>query len=167
MTKAQKAEVISFLTEEFKASNALVVCDYKGMNVKGIESLRVKSKDAQSKVQVVKNTLGMIALKNAGIESIELKDTNIVIWGEDQVVLSKFVVDFAKSNDFFKLKCGYMDGACVDVAQIDAISKLPSREELIGMLLSVWSAPARNMASVLQAPLRYMVTALDNYKNIK
>jgi large subunit ribosomal protein L10 len=167
VTKAQKAEVIGFLTEEFKTSNAIAICEYKGMKVKDIESLRIKARDVQSKVQVVKNTLATIALRNAGIDGIDLVDTNIVIWSEDQVSLSKFVTNFEKDSNVLKIKTGYMDGNIVDKSQIEAISKLPSKEELIGMLLSVWTAPARNMASVLQAPLRYMVTALDNYKNTK
>lgn len=167
MTKAQKVEIVSFLTDEFKKANAVVVCDYKGLSVRKLEVLRNRARKDDINVQVVKNTLGLISLKNAGIENLELKDTNLLIWGSDQVCVSKLVTQFAKDSDIFKIKSGYMDGSIVEASQIDAISKLPSKEELIAMLLSVWSAPARNMASVLQAPLRYMVTALDNYKNTK
>lgn len=168
MTRAEKKQIIEYLTSEFQNSSAVVVCDYKGLSVKQLESVRKKARAADAKVKISKNTLASIALNNSGIENLELKDTNVFLWSNDQVSLSKLATECAKDFDKkFIVKSGYMDGSVVGPAQIDAISKLPSREELIGMLLSVWNAPLRNMATVLSAPLRNMVTVIDNYKNTK
>jgi large subunit ribosomal protein L10 len=163
VTKTEKAKVIEYLTEEFSSASGIVVCDYKGMTVSEIESVRNVARQHEIRVKVVKNTLAMIALKKSGLECLDLTETNIVLWAKDQVSLAKMVVDFAKKHEEnFKLKLGFMDGVLSTSVQIEGISKLPSKDELVAMLLSTWTAPVRNMASVLQAPLRNMVNVLDN-----
>ena len=110
-----------------------------------------------AKVQVVKNTLASIALKNSNVEGLELKENNIFLWSEDQISLSKVVCKFSNSvGGKLVIKSGYFEGELVDSKHIEAVSKLPSKEELIGMLLSVWTAPAR-----------YFVTGLDNLRKQK
>lgn len=157
MTRQKKVDLIADLTESFKVANAMIVCDYKGLQVKQLESLRRVAKDSSIHVQVIKNKLANIALKQAGYLETELKDTNIYIWSDDQISLSKVVCKFQESNaEKFSVKFGYFDGEIVDSKHIVAVSKLPSKEELIGMLLSVWTAPAR-----------YFVTGLDNLRKEK
>ncbi len=168
MTRSQKEEVVQYLTEEFKNAAAIVDCDYKGMTVGQLEGLRRAAKAKGLKVRVVKNTLAMIALKNNGIEDFVLKDTNVLVWGDDIVDLAKTVTDFAKENkDIFKIKQGYFEGEVADVAKIEAYSKLPSKEELLGMLLSVWTAPIRNLLYVWNAPKQNFVTVLENIRQQK
>lgn len=157
MTRQAKVDLVANLTESFKSSSAMIICDYKGLQVKQLEALRRASKDSDIHVQVIKNKLANIALKQAGYKEAELKDTNIYIWSNDQIVLSKVVCKFQEANtDKFSVKFGYFDGELVDSAHIVAVSKLPSKDELIGMLLSVWTAPAR-----------YFVTGLDNLRKQK
>ena len=151
MTRKEKAEFISSLTEEFKSSDGLIVCDYKGLNVKSIEVLRNSARIENITVQVVKNTLANIAMKDAGIEGLELKDTNIYVWGADQLAVTKIVTTFAKTNPNFIIKSGFAGGIVVDAAKIEALSKMPSRNELIGMLLSTWMAPITNFTIGLDA----------------
>ena len=168
MTRSQKEEVVQYLTEEFKNAAAIVDCDYKGMTVPQLESLRRVAKEKGLKVRVVKNTLAMIALKNIGVEDFQLKDTNVLVWGGDIVDLAKTVTDFAKENkDAFKIKQGYFEGEVADAAKIEAYSKLPSKEELLGMLLSVWTAPIRNLLYVWNAPKQNFVTVLENIRQQK
>ncbi|TLD82727.1 50S ribosomal protein L10 [Helicobacter sp. MIT 11-5569] len=157
MTKAEKTALIENLTAEFKASNAIIVCDYKGLTVKELESLRASAREQNAKVQVIKNTLASIALKNSSIEGLELKENNIFVWSEDQISLAKVVSKFSSSvGGKLAIKIGCLEGEVVDAKHIEAVSKLPSKEELIGMLLSVWTAPAR-----------YFVTGLDNLRKQK
>ena len=157
MTKAEKNALIESLSAEFQASNAIIVCDYKGLTVKELEVLRAEMRAQNAKVQVVKNTLASIALKNSNVEGLELKENNIFLWSEDQISLSKVVCKFSNSvGGKLVIKSGYFEGELVDSKHIEAVSKLPSKEELIGMLLSVWTAPAR-----------YFVTGLDNLRKQK
>ncbi len=111
MTKAEKTALIENLTAEFKASNAIAVCDYKGLTVKQLEVLRANAREQNVKVHVIKNTLALIALKNFGVEGLELKENNIFVWGEDQISLAKTICKFSDSvGGKLVVKTGYFEG---------------------------------------------------------
>ncbi len=168
MTRKEKEQLVGELTSAFEARPGIVVCDYKGLTVPQMEALRNQAREAGLTVKVVKNTLAMIGFKNAGIEGLDLKETNLLVWGDDIVALAKTVTKFAEeSKEHFAIKTGYFEDQVVDAAQIEAYSKLASKEEFIGMLLSVWTAPARNMAYVLNAVPQSFVTVLENIRQQK
>ena len=152
MTKQQKSEIVNFLTEEFKESQAIVVCNYKGITHKELESLRKDARDNNTKVQVAKNTLVTVAVKNAELGDIELSGTNIFLWSEDQISACKVADKFATANkDKFEIKSGIVEGEIADLATVNAFAKLPSREELLGMLAATWMAPVTNFTIGLDA----------------
>mgnify|MGYP002712308594 CR=1 FL=1 len=151
MTKTQKAEIIDTLSNEFKTAQAVIFCDYKGLSVSELEGLRKIARAKEARVQVVKNTLATISLKNAELEGVELNDTNILVWGEDSVATSKVVSEFAKDNDKFVIKSAYVDREVADAAKVEAFAKLPGREELLGMLAATWMAPVTNFTIGLDA----------------
>jgi len=151
MTKTQKAEIIENLTTEFKDAQTVIFCDYKGLTVPELESLRNSAREKEVKVQVAKNSLATIALKNAELEGVVLNDTNILIWGEDSVATSKVVAEFAKDNEKFVIKSAYVDREVADSAKVEAFAKLPGREELLGMLAATWMAPVANFTIGLNA----------------
>lgn len=152
MTRNKKSEIIATLAGEFSTASAVVVCDYRGLSTKKLEALRDAAREQSVKVRVVKNTLANLALKQANKEGLELKDTNIYIWGEDQLAVTKVVAKFEEANsEFFKIKTGYIDSEVVSVNHIKALSKMPSRDELIAMLLQVWNAPIQNFTIGLNA----------------
>ena len=151
MLKAKKAEVIEQLTNSFENTTAVVICDYKGLTVSQLEELRKSARAKDTSVQVVKNTLATIALKNAGMSGIDIKDTNIFVWSDDVINAAKVAADFAKTNDKFVIKAGYLDKEVADVAKIEAFAKLPGRDELLGMLAATWMAPVTNMAIGIDA----------------
>ena len=151
MTKTKKAEIIDILTNEFKAANCVVLCDYKGLGVSELEALRKLAHGKDTKVRVVKNTLATIALKNADLDGIEIKDTNIFVWGEDSVATSKTVSEFAKDAEKFVIKSAYIVNETADAAKVEAFAKLPGRDELLGMLAATWMAPVQNFTIGLNA----------------
>jgi large subunit ribosomal protein L10 len=151
MLKSKKVEVIAELTSSFNDATAVVICDYKGLTVGELEVLRKSAKTKDTSVQVVKNTLATIALKNAGMDGVEIKDTNIFIWSSDVISAAKVAADFAKSNDKLVLKSGYLDKEAADITKIEAFAKLPGREELLGMLAATWMAPITNFTIGLDA----------------
>ncbi len=153
-TRAKKESIVAELSEDFKKSQAIVVCEYKGIKCQELEEVRHLALENGVNVRVIKNTLAKLAMNNAGIDEMELVGTNIYVWGEDQINTCK-VADKAseKFKEKFVMKSGALEGKAVDLATINAMAKLPSRDELIGMLLSVWTAPARNF-----------VTGLDNLR---
>ncbi|MEA3384237.1 MAG: 50S ribosomal protein L10 [Campylobacterota bacterium] len=152
MTKLQKNEIIESLTNEFKTSEAIVVADYRGTSHKALESLRVAAAEIGAKVQVAKNSLAGIAIKNAEKEELTLDGTNIFIWSEDQISACKVADKFATANkDTFTIKSGIIEGKAADAATVNQFAKLPGREELLGMLASVWMGPVRNFTVGLDA----------------
>jgi large subunit ribosomal protein L10 len=151
MTKTQKAEIIEILSGEFKTAQSVIFCDYKGLTVAELEGLRKIAREKEAKVQVVKNSLAMISLEKAELTGVELKDTNILIWGEDSVATSKVVSEFAKKNELFVIKSAYIDREAADAAKVEAFAKLPGREELLGMLAATWMAPVANFTIGLEA----------------
>jgi large subunit ribosomal protein L10 len=151
MTKTQKNEIVEFLTGEFKEAKAIVMCDFKGLSVSELEALRKIARAKETKVKVVKNTLATIALANAGMTGVDIVDTNIFVWGEDAIAAAKTASDFAKDNEKFAIKTAYIDGEAADTAKVEAFAKLPGREELLGMLASVWMGPVRNFTIGLDA----------------
>lgn len=151
MTKTQKAEIIEVLSNEFKEAQSVIFCDYKGLAVSELEELRKAARAKEAKVQVVKNTLATISLKNADLTGLEIKDTNILVWGEDSVAASKVVSDFAKKNEKFVIKSAYIDREAADAAKVEAFAKLPGREELLAMLAATWMAPVTNFTIGLDA----------------
>jgi len=151
MTKTQKAEIIANLTGEFKTANAVVMCDFRGISHLNLEGLRNIARSKDVRVQVVKNSLATVALKNADMTGVEITDTNIFIWGEDSIATAKTVAEFAKENETFVTKYAYIDGEVSDAATVTAFSKLPGRDELLGMLAATWIAPVRNFTVGIDA----------------
>ena len=152
MTKIQKNEIIELLTNEFKNSEAIVVADYRGTSHKSLESLRVAAAEVGAKVQVAKNSLVKIAVKNSGKEELTLEGTNIFIWSEDQISACKVADKFAIANkDTFSIKSGIIEGKAADAATVNQFAKLPGREELLGMLAATWMAPVANFTIGLDA----------------
>ena len=152
MTRQEKSEIINFLSVEFKNSLAVVVCDYKGLTHKELEVLRKDARENGTKVQVVKNTLVAQAVKSADLGDIDLSGTNIYLWSDDQISACKVADKFASANkEKFTIKSGIIEGKIADAARVNAFAKLPSREELLGMLASVWMGPVRNFTIGLDA----------------
>ena len=141
MTKTQKAEIIEVLSGEFKEAQAVIFCEYKGLKVSELESLRKLAREKEAKVQVVKNTLATVALTNADLTGVELKDTNILVWGSDSISTSKVVADFGKTSEKFVIKSAYIDREPADANKVEAFAKLPGRDELLAMLAATWMAP--------------------------
>ena len=102
MTRSEKVEVIAKLEESFKASEAIVVCNYKGLSTKKLEELRNNARENGVEVKIIKNTLANIALNNSGKTGLVLKDTNIYLWGEDQLSVTKVAAKFEENNDLFQ-----------------------------------------------------------------
>lgn len=167
MTKAEKSTLIEELTREFGECSAVIACGYETMTVQELESFRHAAREAEVNVKVVKNRIANIALEANEKGGMVLKNMNLFVWGEDIASTAKLVTNFAKDNEKLVIKTGFIDGSIVDEKGIEAFSKLPSREDLLGMLLSTWTAPLRNLLYVWTAAGREFVTVLDAIKNSK
>lgn len=153
VTREQKEAEVAGLVEDLKNSASVVVVDYLGLNVAEVTELRKELREAGVQMRVVKNTMLRRAADEAGIEGLDevfTGPTAIAYHADDAVAAAKILVDSAKDLEALEVKGGLLEGTAVSIDQIVTLSKLPSREDLLSMLLSVLQAPMRNTASVLQ-----------------
>jgi large subunit ribosomal protein L10 len=152
MTRNNKNDIVEYLSNEFKTSQAIVVASFNGTGHKTLEGLRQAALEAGAKVQVAKNKLVGVALKNAELPELELVGDSIFIWADDQISACKVADKFAAANkETFAIKTGIIEGKVADVATINAFAKLPGRDELLGMLAATWMAPVANFTIGLDA----------------
>ena len=149
-----KQKIVADLSAKIADSVAGVVVDYKGISVADDTTLRKELREAGIDYSVVKNTLLARAIEGTDLESIKevLEGTTaIAISKDDHVAAARILGKFAESHDNFKIKAGYLDGKAVDVATVESLAKLPSKEILIATVLGAFNAPIAAFARAVQA----------------
>jgi large subunit ribosomal protein L10 len=155
MARADKAAAVAEITEEFRASNAAVLTEYRGLTVGQLKELR-RSLGSDTTYAVVKNTLSKIAAKDAGVEGFDALlqgPTAIAFIKGDPVAAAKGLDTFAKDNPFLVIKGGIMDGNILTADDLKKLAKLESREVLLSKVAGVANAALAKAASLFQAPL--------------
>jgi large subunit ribosomal protein L10 len=152
--RAQKEKLVDELGQIFESSGVVVVAHYEGLTVADMQDLRGRARESGSFVRVAKNRLAKIALQGKPCESIAtyLTGMTVLTYSEDPVAAAKVVEDFAKDNKKFEILGGAMGEDALDRAGVEAVSKMPSREELIAQIASCIGAPASNIAGAIGAP---------------
>ena len=151
--EAKKA-LVAELSEKLANSVTGVVVDYKGINVADDTKLRKELREAGVDYFVVKNTLLARAIEGTDLEG--MKDvlegtTAIAISKEDYVAGARILSKYADTHENFNIKSGYLDGKVIDVATVQSLAKLPSREVLLATVLSAFQAPIASFARGVQA----------------
>lgn len=170
LNRSQKEEIVNYLNSRFKDNPSLFVVEYKGLTVNEMESIRNSLKEKEAEFRVVKNTLLIKASENTEAEKItDLFDgpTAIAICEKDSPDVAKVFVKSSEKLPSLKIKGGIIEGNVVSQSEIDSISKLPSREELIAQFMGLITTPLSNFASSLQQMQLKFVYALENLKNKK
>lgn len=150
----EKQALVEELAQKLTSSTAGVLVEYKGISVEDDTILRRKLRAAGVDYSVVKNTMLSRAAEKAGLEGLNdvLKGTTaLAVSAEDPVAAAKILCEQAKADENFKVKAGFLDGAVIDIARVNELAKLPSKEGLISMLLSVLNGPIRGLAVALNA----------------
>ena len=148
----QKKEEVTKLANEMKESKLILLADYRGINVEDVTKLRTDVRNANAEYKVIKNNITRRALQEAGIEGLEDKlegPTAVILGKEDYLEPAKAIYNFAKSNDFYKIKGGVIEGKVMTAEEIIAIAKLPSRETLLSMLAGALLANIQKFAVAL------------------
>jgi large subunit ribosomal protein L10 len=171
--RAPKEAVVGEVTTLLEQGHGFILFNNKGLTVAQATDLRAKLREGKVAVRVVKNTLLKIALKNNGIDTSNglndlLKEETVVAIGlEDPVTPAKLLVEFAKGTDKLQIKGGYLDGKVLKAADVEELSKLPGREELLQRLLGSMMAPAQNFVYALNAAVSKPVYLLDALRRKK
>lgn len=163
-TKQQKEVIVKELAEKLKGSKAVVFSDYKGLKVKDMTLLRKELRAEGVDLSVVKKTLINIALKDAGIEmDVRALEGQIAIAvsEKDEVAAAKIIAKLAKANENLKIVGGVLGTKELTVEEVNALAKLPSKEELLSKLVGTLNAPISGFVNVLAGNMRGFVTALQ------
>ncbi|SNT38939.1 50S ribosomal protein L10 [Tropicimonas sediminicola] len=163
MDRAQKEKVVDELGQIFESSGVVVVARYEGLTVAEMQDLRARARDAEASVRVAKNRLAKIALDGKPCASIGeyLTGMTVLTFSEDPVAAAKVAEDFAKDNSKFEILGGAMGENALDRAGVTAVSKMPSREELIASIVGCIGAPASNIAGAIGAPASNIASILS------
>ena len=162
MDRAQKEKVVEELGQIFESSGVVVVSRYEGLTVAEMTDLRARASAAETQVRVAKNRLAKIALQGKECESISsfLEGMTVLTYSEDPVAAAKVIEDFAKDNKKLEILGGAMGGTALDRAGVEAVSKMPSRDELIASIVGCIGAPASNIAGAIGAPASNIASIL-------
>lgn len=163
-SREQKETTVAALNQLFADSTIAVLTDYRGLNVVDLSDLRAQSREAGVTYMVAKNTLIKLALAN---NKIELEDASILkgpvglVFGTDEVTAAKLAYGFAKKNSNLEI-LGAIDesGKILQKTEVEALAKLPSREELTAQVVGTIAAPLSGMVRVLNGNLNGLVYAL-------
>ncbi len=151
---AKKAEQVELIAEKMKAAASIVVVDSRGLTVEQDTNLRHSLRESDVEFKVIKNSILTRAAEKAGLEDLKelfVGPSAVAFSNEDVIAPAKVISDFAKDAEALEIKGGSVDGKFTSVEEINALAKLPNKEGMLSMLLSVLQAPVRNVAYAVKA----------------
>lgn len=166
ISKARKDELLAQYATLIDDSSAMFFAEYTGTSVKAMDDLRGKVYEAEGTFHVTKNTILSLALKNAEYEiPSELLQGQLATGFalNEAPSLAKALVDYADKSESLALKGGLLGNKFLTPAEIEALAKLPTLDQLRGQILGLVNAPARNIASVVASGVRQVVNVVDAY----
>lgn len=166
ISKARKDELVNQYMELLEQSKAVFLTEYTGMDVKTMDTLRTKVYEAEGSFHVTKNTLLRYALQQSEMPVPEDMLLGQVATGfamGEVPALAKALVDFAKDADKLQLRGAIVSGRTLSAAEVEALAKLPSLDQLRGQLIGLINAPAQNIVSVISNGVRQIVNVIDAY----
>ena len=149
----QKQQMVAELAEKMKNSQSMVLVDYCGITVEKDTALRAELRKANVDYTVIKNTYIRKAAEIAGIEGFDavLEGMTALAVSEDPIAPAKILYKFAKDNESFNIKAGYIDGNVIDVKGVQELAEIPSREGLVCKILGSLQSSLYGLAFALQA----------------
>ena len=154
LTLEEKKAVVAEVSEVAKGAFSAVAAVYSGVTVEEMTDLRVKARQDNVYLRVVKNTLARLALENTDFECMSERLTGPLILAfsqEDPGAAARVAKDFAKENDKFEVTMLSVGGELLEPSEIDKLARLPTRDQAISMLMAVMLAPTETFVRTLNA----------------
>lgn len=170
ISREKKEKVTEELKNKLDKAQSVVITDYKGLTVDEINELRNKLREKEVEYHVVKYTLLKLALKQRGLDNVDLADFKahpiaLAFGYKDEVGTAKTVYEFAKEHEMLDIIGGISEGSNVSVDTIKNLALLPSQEELYAKLVGSINAPLSGLVNVLSGNLRGLVSVLGQYRD--
>jgi large subunit ribosomal protein L10 len=164
--KINKKEVVERLKQKILSSSVIIIANYQGLNVAQITEFRRELAKNNAKFEVVRQKLFEIALRNTKCEEIKTFISNaigIITCSDEEKVLdvTKYLIEYAKQNNKFKILGGYLYDRICDPAKINEIANLPSKIELIAKLIQLLNSPINRLCLTLKSPLTSLINILS------
>jgi large subunit ribosomal protein L10 len=161
LTLEQKQAVVAEVSGKLKGAQAALLAEYRGLTVAQMTQLRKKAHAGEVYLRVVKNTLARRAVEGTSFEC--LKDQMVgplaVAIASDPVAVAKILSEFSKDNALLKIKAGAMSGKLMTAEQVQALAKLPGREQLLATLMGTMQAPIQKFVQTLnEVPAKFVRT---------
>ena len=163
MNREQKATAVAEIAEQIKESDAVFAVDYRGISVTQAAAVRAQLRDADATFRVVKNSLTERAADEAGMEQLKAMltgPTALTFVRGDAASAAKAISTFNRETSLLEFKGGVMNGETLEVEQLQAIAKLPTRDVLYGQLVGMVAAPITGLARSLGGLLGGLAVAL-------
>jgi large subunit ribosomal protein L10 len=166
MKKEDKERVVADLTARLKASDTLLVADYRGLTMPQIDELRSKLLASGARFTVVKNTLTRRAAEAAGADALLqlLEGPSAIAFLEadgDMVAAAKALADSARDTKVLAIRGGIMQGRTVTAEEVESLATLPPVDVLRGQVLGAVVAPLTTFVALLNAPLQNLIGLID------
>jgi len=165
----QKQAMVSEVAAKLAKAQALIVAEYRGLNVERVTQLRSKARKSGLYLRVLKNTLARRAVQGTPFEKISDQLTGPLMYGiaQDPVAGAKVLSEFARDHEQFVIKAGAMPNTVMSAKDIKALALLPSREELLAKLLGTMQAPIATLVRTMnEVPTKFVraVAALKDQR---
>jgi len=166
MDRTTKEQQVAELKDKFSKSAAVVLADYRGLDVPTVTSLRDEFRKQACEYKVYKNTLVKLAIAGTPLEGMGpyLEGPTAVIFSWDSPsAAAKVAKGFAKGHEKFKVKGGYLEGV-LDQKGVERAAEMPGKDELRASLLATFMAPATEFVRTINAGAQNLVYLLDAQK---
>lgn len=156
---SEKKAVVAEVSEQIASAQAVVLAEYRGLTVSEITALRAEARKSGVYLRVLKNTLVRRAVEGTDFSGLADDMVGPLMFGisADPVAAAKVMNNFAKENEKFVIKAGGMPNEVLDSAGVKALATMPSREELLSMLLGTMQAPVAKFVQTLnEVPTKFV-----------
>jgi large subunit ribosomal protein L10 len=153
MKRSDKEQLVAELKSKLDGAEGVLYTDFTGLNVKRMTELRRRFRKAGVEYVVIKNTLALRAVNEAGLTGQALKGpTGVVVAKDNAIAAAKVLTDFAKENDARPtVKGGLYEGQAIDAAMVKKLASLPTREEALSILVGTFNSVLSMFALSLEA----------------
>ncbi len=166
ITKARKDELLATYAELIRKSQGLILVEYRGLSMKGMDPLRGKVREASGELHVVKNTLALKALADAGRaapEALFSQTTAVGFAFSDVPAVAKALTSFARDSEFVKVKGGLLGTRVLTAKDVEALAELPPLPIVRGQLLGLLQAPAARLTGAIAGGVRQVLNVVKAY----
>jgi large subunit ribosomal protein L10 len=166
ISKERKEVLLKVYAELIQKSEGMILVEYRGLSMKGMDPLRGRVRQASGELHVVKNTLVQKALQAAGRDApaeLFTQTTAIGFAFADVAGVAKALTAFAKENEFVKVKGALLGGRVLTTKEVQALAELPPLPVLRGQLLGLLSAPASRLTGVVAGGVRQIMNVVKAY----